>query len=84
MEQSRQDEFAFAQDIANLLDEAQSVAAFDRLVLVAAPRMLGDLRAAMSGNVQKQVVAEIDKDLTKLDETGLRNALNEILWFQRD
>lgn len=81
MTQSRQDEFLFAQDVANWLEKAEAADVFDRLVLTAAPRMLGDLRAVMSKTVQGRIAAEIDKDLTKLDEITLRKALDEILWF---
>lgn len=81
MEQSRQDEFIFAQDIANWLEKAEAADVFDRLVLVAAPKTLGDLRNVMSQQVQSRIAAEVDKDLTKLDETALRDALDDILWF---
>ncbi len=81
MEESRQDVLLFAHDLADWLDQVEAADAFDRLVLIAAPRMLGDLRAVITKSVQRRIVAEIDKDLTKLGETALRNALDKIFWF---
>lgn len=81
MMQSRQDEFTFANDIAEWLDKAVEAGAFDRLVLVAEPRMLGDLREVLSEKVEKRLAAEVDKNLTKLDEKALYAALEDILWF---
>lgn len=81
MEQAHQDAALFAHDLAKWLDEAVRADAFDRLVLVAAPKTLGDLRAAIHPPVQNRIIAEVDKDLTKLDEKALYDALDEIVWF---
>ncbi len=81
MAQGRQDELLFAQDIASWLEKAETGDAFDRLVLAASPRMLGDLRAVMNKTVRGRIAAEVDKDLTGLNEITLRKTLDEILWF---
>ena len=81
MEAARQDSKLFAQEIADWLETAVQAEAFDKLVLVAAPRTLGDLRLAMARTVQERIVAEVDKDLTGLDEKALRDALDDVLWF---
>jgi protein required for attachment to host cells len=54
----------FAQGLAKVLDQAAVAGSFTRLVLVAPPRTLGDLRAALAPRTQALVVGEIDKDLT--------------------
>ncbi len=54
----------FARSMAKLLDEAAVKGSFDRLVLVAPPRTLGDLRAALGPHARERITAEIDKDLT--------------------
>jgi len=72
---------AFAHKLAAWLDVAAHDDAFDRLVVAAPPRMLGELRKAMSKQVSARVVAEVSKDLAKCSETALRAALAEILWF---
>tara|TARA_R110002096_G_scaffold119038_13_gene257865 strand:- start:17037 stop:17468 length:432 start_codon:yes stop_codon:yes gene_type:complete len=43
---------------------------FDRLVICAAPHVLGEIRGSMKPSIKKAVYAELDKDLvnTRLDE----------------
>jgi protein required for attachment to host cells len=54
----------FSKELASLLDAAAERGAFHRLVLVAPPRTLGDLRAALGTKARALVHAEVDKDLT--------------------
>ncbi len=55
---------AFAVEIATILDN--TVKNYDKLILIAAPAVLGCLRQHLSPNVFSKVVKEIDKDLTKI------------------
>lgn len=55
----------FAKSLAATLDAKHSAKAFDRLVIAAPAKTLGDLRDAMPASVKAVVSAEIDKDLTK-------------------
>lgn len=71
----------FASEIALWLDNAVRSNSYDRLVLVAAPRMLGHLRHAISHNVHDRIVAQVDKDLTKMPEHDLKAELAKIVWF---
>jgi protein required for attachment to host cells len=52
----------FAHEIAQMLKEEE--AEYDRLVLVASPRMLGDLRAALDDSIRGRIIAEMNKDFT--------------------
>ncbi|EEX13986.1 conserved hypothetical protein [Citreicella sp. SE45] len=54
----------FAADLAEKLYAEAHRGAFERLVLVAAPKVLGDLRAALHKEVADKIVAEIPKTLT--------------------
>jgi protein required for attachment to host cells len=54
----------FAVEIADTLYEMEHAQQFDELVVVAPPKMLGDLRAAFHPEVAQCVVAEVAKDLT--------------------
>jgi protein required for attachment to host cells len=54
----------FAKDIADLLYDRAHKGMFDRLVLVAAPNVLGEIRKTMHKEVADRVVAEIPKTLT--------------------
>jgi protein required for attachment to host cells len=59
-EQKRQ----FARRIAEAIAERQARRSFDRLVLVAPPVTMGDLRAALPDKVKSVVAAEVVADLT--------------------
>jgi protein required for attachment to host cells len=61
----RKEKRRFAAEIASALEEQLEIRAFDRLVVVAPPRALGDLRDAMPESVRLRVVNEVAKDLTK-------------------
>lgn len=81
MNESRKEDSFFVREIADCLDEPAKNNAFDRLMLVAAPRTLGELRKIMSAPVQARIVAEVDKDLTKMNERALQAELEKIVWF---
>jgi protein required for attachment to host cells len=69
----------FAERLAALLEERLSQKAFDRLVLVAPPAALGDLRAALPEAVRARVHAELGKDLTKTPASELPGHLAGVL-----
>jgi protein required for attachment to host cells len=71
--------FEFARDLAERLEEAAHAHRFDKLVLVAAPKTLGDLRDLLPDAVKAKVVAEIDKDLTKVPLHELPKHLDSVL-----
>lgn len=54
----------FAHELADILYKYAHKGAFDRIVLVAQPKILGDLRQKLHKTVREKVVAEVDKDLS--------------------
>jgi protein required for attachment to host cells len=74
-------ELKLAHDIADRLDASAHAHAYDRLILAAPPHMLGDLRKILSHTVQARIAAEIDKDLTKMNDAVLHEELKKIVWF---
>ncbi|MFZ7093410.1 host attachment protein [Primorskyibacter sp. 2E233] len=54
----------FADELAEILYKQAHSGAFGRIVLVAPPAILGELRGKMHKEVRDRVVAEIDKTLT--------------------
>jgi protein required for attachment to host cells len=54
----------FAADLAEHLYAEAHKGAFERLVLVASPQVLGDLRQALHKEVADKVIAEVPKTLT--------------------
>jgi len=60
----QQAEERFASQVANLLYHMEHARKFDELVVVAPPKMLGDLRARLHREVADCVIAEVARDLT--------------------
>ena len=54
----------FARDLADRLYGYAHKGAFERIVLVASPSVLGALRKELHKEVQRRIVAELHKDLT--------------------
>lgn len=69
----------FAREVAAYLEDQQH--RYDRLVLAAAPAMLGELRRCLDNQVRKKVCAELDKDLTNLSPADLLEHFNELIRY---
>lgn len=72
----------FARRIVDELERAQRQDRFDRLVLIAAPEFLGDLREVMPKSLSAAVVSEIKKDLVHQDERAIRGHLPADLFVE--
>jgi protein required for attachment to host cells len=70
---------AFARDIAQFLESQARLHAFDRLVLVAPAKALGDLRGALNGQASARVVGELAKDLTHTAARELPKLLESVV-----
>jgi protein required for attachment to host cells len=69
----------FAARIAALLDSGRVAGNYTRLILVAPPAFLGQLRDALSEQVRALVTNELDKDLVRFDVDAIREHLPERL-----
>jgi protein required for attachment to host cells len=69
----------FAHRLADALAEGWRNRAYDRLIIVAAPSALGDLRPALSPEVRTKVTAEVAKDLTKTPDAAVAQHLKDVL-----
>jgi protein required for attachment to host cells len=65
----------FAREVARTLDVARTRHEFDRLVLIAPPRMLGLLREALPAPCRDVVAAELAKDYVHQDFEQIRDAV---------
>ena len=72
-------EAAFARRLGAELSDAARRDAFDRLVLIAAPKCLGDVRSALDDHARSKVIGEIDKDLTKASREDVERQLGSII-----
>ena len=70
---------SFAHHLADVLAEELAKKSYDRLVIVAAPVTLGDLRSAISDHVRAKVVGEIASDLTKTPNIEIGSHLKDVL-----
>lgn len=69
----------FARQLASLLDEARASQRYARVVLLAKPRFLGNLRGISSAPTAALVTATLDKHLGNVGERDLARHLNGIV-----
>lgn len=69
----------FAKQVAGLLEDGRTAQKYERLVLVADPRFLGVLRAALSSQAASHVTATLDKDFGGVPDRDLPKLLGEIV-----
>lgn len=74
----RHEKHLFAKEMAKALNKGAHDNAYDRLVLVATPAILGELRAALDKTARKLVSAELDKDLTQVPLHDLPKRLQKV------
>ena len=67
----------FARKVAGHINQAQAAKSFDRLVLVAAPKMLGEIKKHLYAQALKSVAAEMPKDLMHYEGEELLQHLRD-------
>lgn len=72
-------ETEFADAVCDYLQRCFEDDAFEKLIVIAGPRMLGKLRKAMPDGLAKTVVAEMDKDLTRVPIKDLPHQLRDVI-----
>jgi protein required for attachment to host cells len=65
----------FAHRLAHILERGLAENAFGRLILVAQPKLLGELRENMSRGLQAKIVSEVCKDYVHLTAREIREQL---------
>lgn len=69
----------FARDLANKLRQGRVANSYERLVLVAPPKLLGDLRSALDDPTSACIVGSLDKDLAASNEDAVVEHLGEVI-----
>ena len=69
----------FAEHVVDMLSTRLAAASFDRLVLVAPPKTLGDLRAALTPALRSILHAEVAKDLIKTPQIEIAAHLKDVV-----
>jgi protein required for attachment to host cells len=73
----RHSQYDFARKLAHVLNEQEK--AYDHLIVVAPPKVLGDLRKQLSPHVQPKIIGEFHKDLTHVSAHDLPGHLTGLL-----
>lgn len=69
----------FARHVADQLKSALNDGSYERLILIAAPAFLGDLRKELDKEVGKRVQAEIPRDLVHMKIEEVESHLEDVL-----
>lgn len=69
----------FAGVLADAMSDRLQRKEFDRLVVVAPPTMLGELRSRMPEPLRAAVSSEVDKDLTKIPDHEIGSHLEDVI-----
>ena len=69
----------FLGDIIARLRELEHDSAFDRLVLVASPKVLGDMRRLLPRSLGAKIYVDVNKDLTHLSDHDLVQHLKDVI-----
>lgn len=69
----------FAKQLSGKLGKARTHNRYDRLVMVADPRFLGELRGTLDKNTAVLVSATLDKDLGGVEDRDLPKFLSEVI-----
>jgi len=72
----------FARQLCEKLNKARAENEFQRLVLVAEPRFLGELRASLDSSTLSRVTHSADKGLVDLNLKQLKERLAQMLTFR--
>lgn len=70
---------AFAREIAARLDRARHENLFEKLAIVAPPRMLGLIRKELTAQTSERVDHEVAKEIARLEPATIRTHLNDVL-----
>ncbi|MFT7009756.1 MAG: protein required for attachment to host cells [Colwellia sp.] len=70
----------FAHEIASYLEKSRTDNKFSQLVVVAAPKFLGQLRHELSDSCKRMIVSEYDKNISHIRTSDLRTHLPSKLW----
>jgi protein required for attachment to host cells len=69
----------FAKRLGDMLDKARTQNRFTKLVLVADPHLLGELRAALNNQTTVLVTATLNKDLANVESRDLPKHLGGVV-----
>ncbi len=69
----------FAGELASVLEGEMYKKSFDRMIIFAAPAMLGELRTSLSPHLMNKVIEQVPKDLTHIPNKQLSRHIENVL-----
>jgi len=79
IEPKEQEMIEFAKRVADYLDDTRKANKLNKLILVAAPAFLGELRTHLSNETSEKIVFELDKNIAQHSVEDIRKHLSEFL-----
>lgn len=79
VEPKKEEMIEFAKRVADYLDDARKSNDLNKLILVAAPAFLGELRNHLSKETSEKIIYELDKNLAQHDVEDIRKHLSTFL-----
>lgn len=79
IEPKKEEMIIFAKRIADYLEHARNINKLNKLLLIAAPAFLGELRKQLSTATSNKIVFELDKNLVHHDEVDIRKHLSAFI-----
>jgi len=70
---------AFAKRISDYLESARKANQLKKLVIIAAPEFLGELRKHLSTETSEKIIYELDKNIAHHNEEDIRKHLSQFL-----
>jgi len=77
IEPKEQEMIEFAKRIADYLDDKRKANKLNKLILIAAPAFLGELRTHLSNETSEKIVFELDKNIAHHNVEDIRKHLSE-------
>jgi len=79
IEPKEQEMIEFAKRVADYLEDTRKANKLNKLILVAAPAFLGELRTHLSKETSEKIVFELDKNLAQHSDEDIRQHLSKFL-----
>lgn len=79
VEPKKEEMIEFAKRVTDYLDDARKANDLNKLILVAAPEFLGELRNHLSKETSEKIIYELDKNLAQHDVEDIRKHLSTFL-----
>ncbi|MDF1643870.1 MAG: host attachment protein [Pseudomonadales bacterium] len=76
----KRESIQFAREVSEYLNQARRASQFGRLIIVAAPAFLGELRSTMHNDTASAVIHWLEKNIAKESPEKIRSSLPDRLW----